>query len=122
MLIKTRDLVILVVYCGLIFQASAQPTLPIDMNLFLHQDKLVHMMAYGVMGSLCWRALRHFIHQQPLLTWCCIGFCGLYGLSDEIHQSYIPGRCADAMDLVADIIGAVISTALHSKYRTNSVC
>jgi VanZ family protein len=29
-----------------------------------------------------------------------------YGVTDEWHQSFVPGRSADAIDLVADAVGA----------------
>lgn len=34
--------------------------------------------------------------------------CGLYGISDEYHQSFVGGRMMDAMDVRNDMIGAAI--------------
>ena len=38
--------------------------------------------------------------------------CGLlaivYGVSDEWHQSFVPERSADAADVLADAIGALV--------------
>lgn len=36
--------------------------------------------------------------------------CGLYGVTDEFHQSFVGGRMMDAMDVRNDIIGAVVWT------------
>ncbi len=36
-----------------------------------------------------------------------VTICILYGIGDEFHQSFIPGRFASAADLVADTLGAV---------------
>jgi VanZ family protein len=33
-----------------------------------------------------------------------------YGVSDEFHQSFVPGRVADAYDLLTDAIGALAGT------------
>ncbi len=33
-----------------------------------------------------------------------------YGVSDEVHQSYVPGRVADAYDVGTDAIGALAGT------------
>jgi VanZ family protein len=33
-----------------------------------------------------------------------------YGVSDEVHQSYVPGRVADAYDVATDAIGALAGT------------
>jgi VanZ family protein len=36
-------------------------------------------------------------------------FCVLYGITDEFHQSFIPGRTPDVMDLRNDAIGAALA-------------
>ena len=33
-----------------------------------------------------------------------------YGISDEVHQAFVPGREADPYDVVADAIGALAGT------------
>jgi VanZ family protein len=35
--------------------------------------------------------------------------CGLYGISDEYHQSFVPGRTPDGMDIRNDMIGAALA-------------
>ncbi|HEV8713412.1 MAG TPA: VanZ family protein, partial [Candidatus Binatia bacterium] len=37
-----------------------------------------------------------------------VAFTGLYGLSDEWHQVYVPGRCADLYDALADAYGGTL--------------
>jgi VanZ family protein len=34
----------------------------------------------------------------------------VYGVTDEFHQSFVPGRSADAYDLAADAAGALAGT------------
>lgn len=36
--------------------------------------------------------------------------CGLYGVTDEIHQSYVGGRMMDLTDVRNDMIGAAVWT------------
>jgi VanZ family protein len=36
----------------------------------------------------------------------------LYGLSDEWHQSFVPGRTPDVVDILTDAIGAAIGLLL----------
>ena len=31
---------------------------------------------------------------------------GLYGVTDELHQGFVPGRATEALDMVADAVGA----------------
>jgi len=38
-------------------------------------------------------------------------FSVLYGVSDEIHQIYVPGRTPDSLDVVADAVGAALGVA-----------
>jgi VanZ family protein len=33
-------------------------------------------------------------------------YCFLYGISDEYHQSFIPGRFVSGWDVAADVFGA----------------
>ena len=96
--------ILLGVYCGLIYYLSSQSSLPIE-PLFLHQDKLIHAAAYAVMGLLAYTLLRHYFRLRYIgfLAWI---FCVLYGLSDEWHQSFVAGRDADALDWLADSVGA----------------
>ncbi len=37
----------------------------------------------------------------------------LYGLSDEIHQLYVPGRLFDVLDILADSFGALLFVLGH---------
>jgi len=34
-----------------------------------------------------------------------------YGLTDEVHQMFVPGRSAEVADLIADAAGACAGTA-----------
>ena len=106
--IKVFDWSALAGYCGLIFWISSQSSLPTPM-LFEFQDKLMHGGAYFGMGVLCWRAFGHlnFAAKHRLLAG--VLFCGLYGFSDEWHQSFVPGRDASGWDWLADSVGAVLA-------------
>lgn len=38
--------------------------------------------------------------------------CGVYGITDEYHQSFVGGRMPDLMDIRNDLIGAAIWTVV----------
>ena len=38
-------------------------------------------------------------------------FASFYGVTDEVHQWFVPGRTADAYDWMADTIGAAVAVA-----------
>ncbi|MDA8211200.1 MAG: VanZ family protein [Clostridia bacterium] len=44
-------------------------------------------------------------------------FCFIYGISDEFHQSFVPGRTPDAVDLLADTAGAALAQAVWYGWR-----
>lgn len=98
---------LLAAYCALIFFLSSQSKLPMPM-LFSGEDKLIHALAYALMGLLAWMTFSR--EQRPLVIVFLVSvvFCSLYGLSDEWHQSFVPGRDASLGDWLADTTGAVL--------------
>ncbi len=97
------------VYCGLIFWLSDQPSVSTG-NV---NDKLVHILAYGLLGALVTRAV-YFTTTWGLgrVFGASALFCILYGLSDEWHQSFVPGRDASIGDWLADGVGALLGTVV----------
>lgn len=97
---------IVVLYMGAIFWASAQPALPGFAAGV--SDKLLHATTYaGLAFAIVWAStggcltrvtLRHAVGAIAAST--------LYGLTDEIHQAFVPPRAADPLDLLADAAGA----------------
>jgi len=99
----------LLLYCWLIFWLSAQSD-PGAISPFPFPDKIAHLIEYAGFGFLLMRLLAvRFPQDDPvtLLAWV-LGGALLYGLSDEIHQCYVPGREFSWMDLLADGAGAYL--------------
>ncbi len=103
----------LIAYAALIFAQSHFPS-PQMPTLFTVSDKLLHLAAYVVMGILCFRAFRsRWPRARPgTLTWASAAASALYGLTDELHQAFIPGRSADTLDWAADALGGLLGAAL----------
>ncbi len=112
---KLNNITVLTLYCLLIFWLSSQSVISTPM-FFEHQDKVHHMGAYFIMGMLTWRFFKDYIISTMKLSIVTLCFCSIYGLSDEWHQSFVPGRYADIMDWLADTLGATI--AIISLYLT----
>ncbi len=110
-------LVPMFVVMGTIFFLSHQPGDTFELPEVVNIDKILHMLVYGILAATALFALPgKMIRQNP----CRIGmlvilFCFAYGLSDEWHQSFIPGRFPSAWDVAADTIGAVIVVSLWLK-------
>jgi VanZ family protein len=94
-------------YMAVIFYASSLSVLPAVANHV--SDKLEHTVAYAVLAALLVRALAgglgHPITSRVAIL--AVGIAAGYGMSDEIHQHFVPHRSMDAYDLLADTTGAV---------------
>lgn len=111
------------VWTGVIFWLSSQPHLPNVpiIGAIYWGDKIEHAIAYGIGGWLVWRALggRMFGWRRVIVA---IVIAAAYGLTDEIHQHFVPPRDFDVFDLTADIFGSAIAAfalALGAKPRRN---
>jgi len=104
----TPRLLALFLYCGFIFWLSDQSKLPTP-NLFENEDKLHHFLAYGLMGVFAWRAFSQWCTNRKLLILATVGFCSLYGVTDEWHQVYVVGRTPSWLDWLADTIGSLLA-------------
>ncbi len=40
-----------------------------------------------------------------------------YGVTDEIHQFFVPGRTADVYDVLSDFIGASIGSIFRALFK-----
>ncbi|KAF1085585.1 VanZ like family protein [Sporotomaculum syntrophicum] len=79
-----------------------------------------HLIAYFVLGLLFYLALHRYNHRHPY--WQAMLFCFLYGITDEIHQYFVPTRYPDIYDLARDLLGAGLglATVYLLKRRTKS--
>lgn len=76
----------------------------------------MHLGGYALLGALVVRALLHEqfqISRQKIII-AAILFSTLYGVSDEIHQSFVPERCADIFDVLADGLGSIIGVLFYA--------
>jgi len=103
-----------VAYCGLIFFLSSFSH-PLPPAAELLSDKVLHVLEYSLLGFLSARALfSSDMGSSPALV-CIIAFVfsALYGLSDEFHQSFVPGRNAALGDFAADAVGAFLGAIVY---------
>ena len=97
---------------AVIFGVSSLSTLPSSTANI--SDKLLHGLTYALLGALLLRGLANAQWQLvtgPMAMLASL-LATLYGCSDEFHQSFVEGRVADVVDLIADTIGAFIGVTL----------
>jgi VanZ family protein len=98
-------------YAALIFalsSISAVPALPTRVG-----DKMAHAALFAGFGFLATRALTRG-SGRPATARAVLGavaLSALYGLSDEIHQLFVPRRMFDLRDLAADVAGGGLGSA-----------
>lgn len=87
---------------GLIFYFSTQPTaeiIPETMPHFIF-FKTLHILEYAVLAILIFYA---FSYRKITII-----LSYLYALSDEIHQTFVPGRSGHFKDTFFDLLGIII--------------
>jgi VanZ family protein len=99
-------------YAGILFALSAQPNpFPFLPPGFLLQDKLLHALAYAVLGALLFSGFRGTGCSPRCALLLSVLVASLYGATDEFHQSFVPGRSPDPLDWVADTLGAALGAS-----------
>jgi hypothetical protein len=98
---------------AVIFWLSSQPKPPLAWiaDEIDWGDKLGHVVVYAILGALLWRAMRAAGGCWRLVAVVMV-VALTYGLSDEIHQLYVPGRSFDLLDMIADGVGAALAAVI----------
>ncbi len=93
---------------GAIFYLSHQPAEQLDLPDIAYIDKVGHFLLYAVLAlTVFYVPTRRVRRVRPKMVAVAVFVvCLLYGISDELHQSFIPGRYAGLGDVVADACGA----------------
>jgi len=110
--------VLAAVWAALTFWLSASPDAQGAagfLDLSPPWDKLYHAGNFGVLAALLYLATGR--------VWLAVLLASLYGVSDEVHQAFVPGRSADAADWLADTAGALVAVGLlrwWGRYRAGA--
>jgi VanZ family protein len=96
---------------------------PVDLRA-MHQviRKLAHFTEYLILSVLLYRALRGGRRWNFRAAGLSLMIAGLYSMSDEFHQWFVPGRTAAATDCLIDVTGAAagqgwLAARAHSSRR-----
>lgn len=124
---KILSLVILLAWLSLIFMLSAQGGLAARGNpplSFYLERKGAHVFEYFVLALLFLWTLRVFFPKGMIGMAIIIAaeLSLLYAFTDELHQTFVPGREGKLSDVAIDSIGitlALIGYALWRRYRKN---
>ena len=98
-------------YMALIFFLSSREKF--GFTLPASSDKVIHAFAYMLLGLLFYMSLRASGARNYLVAAASLLAC-IYGISDEIHQFFVPGRYASLGDVFADAVGALTGSFIGS--------
>ena len=77
------------------------------------QDKLAHFLVFGIVGFFYARSFRQRPENPSFSRIILITLMvAAYGLFDEAHQSFVPGRDASLADLAADTAGGFFAAVV----------
>jgi VanZ family protein len=100
----------LVIWMGVIFIGSSIGSLPRvggkTSDAIVH--RVAHVIEYAIFGALTLRALsrERAITRREVIGTLIIVL--LYGVSDEVHQRFTPGRSSEASAILFDVAGGLI--------------
>jgi VanZ family protein len=108
---KYYSLITVIGFAFFIFFLSAIPDLKsgLDTTLDIILRKIAHTTEFGILNYLIFLALANFrlSTKKSLLFALILAF--LYVLSDEFHQSFVPGREMAFLDFLVDSTGIALS-------------
>jgi len=111
-----------ILWAIVIFFFSAQqraPQVSPREGLQLAFQKTGHFVEYAILAVLVYRALRcgHQFTPRRAALFAALIAAG-YGVTDEFHQSFVPGRFCKLHDMAIDASGAVVAVAVLYVYES----
>ena len=73
-------------------------------------SSVAHVVLYAGLAALLFSALSNSAETRATWAVACLAFSAsvLYGVSDELHQAFVPGRTASEIDLALNGLGAAL--------------
>lgn len=88
----------------------------LDMINFIVR-KSAHITEYFILTLLTISLLKEYTKKQNVILVSSLIFCFIYALTDEFHQSFIPGRSSLFRDVLIDTSGSVLSLVSYYLYQ-----
>ena len=110
-----------IVWASVIFTFSSFPTVSTS-NFYLWDfllKKSAHVIEYGILATRIYRALVNYEVKKDKAILVAIFLAFLYGVTDEFHQSFVPGRGPKFTDTLIDAFGGWLFVYVFiNKFRT----
>ena len=79
-------------------------------------DKVAHFFVFGLLATLVAR-VPAVANWRLLGIWSAVVLVSTYGITDEFHQSFTPGRSVEFADWLGDTAGAALGVFVYAKWR-----
>ncbi len=94
-------------------QGTANVTLNPLVWISPNVQNFLHVPVYGGLACLWFWALRHWVAKSGLKYVVAVILTLGYGLVDEWHQTFIPGRYGSFTDVSLDVVGAISGLLIY---------
>jgi glycopeptide antibiotics resistance protein len=84
-------------------------------------QNLLHIPVYAVLAMLWYRTLRLASVSLRASMVLALLLTAAYGMADEFHQLYVPGRYASLTDTALNCLGAVLGAWLGQWWDTRGI-
>jgi len=110
------SILVLIAYMGIIFYLSSLPgdllNLEREYGFYIDQS-IKHFVEFAILGILManifWQLTKETNFNRGIATFSwASAFSALYGVSDEIHQYFVPTRYCTFLDVVTNIAGSIL--------------
>ncbi|HKK72838.1 MAG TPA: VanZ family protein [Candidatus Krumholzibacteria bacterium] len=71
-----------------------------------------HVPAYALLTWLCWQALVTAQWRGATALWTAVGIAFAYGVLDEVHQYFVPGRFLSGTDTALNAAGCLLAVVI----------
>ncbi len=75
-----------------------------------------HVTAYLILSALFYYAFARTTSLKHISLWSVL-LCLTYAVSDEYHQSFVPSRSAEILDIRNDMIGAMLAVVAINLFK-----
>lgn len=108
---RVRNWLPVVAWCAAIFALSSIPSLGTGLGTWdLVLRKLAHAAEYAILGALLVRA--------GVRARLALALGVLYAVTDELHQTFVPGRAGRPLDVAVDAAGLVLGIVVWERVRS----
>jgi len=102
-------------YMVFIFYISSQSFGELQLPEIWGIDKLIHIVEYGILGILWFRTIGAITGNLQIAAAIAFVITFIYGISDEVHQYFVPNRNSSIYDAIVDGLGALLGIWLYRR-------